>query len=404
MKFGESRPKRPLAHSGFGHECRVLPLWPHRLRVFPVERGRLLWLPVPENRSQIRHIAHFVCNPARRLWLMALLRLDSAMLRAHAPPEMELPRNMRRGLCFDLPVAGARPSLIEIGAAGPTQRASVIFATAEGDAVAYAKVATVPGADALIRDEAAWLRRLTGVVDLAGRVPQLLDEGATVEGRRYLATGIAPTTQPCRNWSSAHVGFLAALGRTHVESRKFSASPVLQRLEVMLARLEPCVDRSAIFVLKDALRDCTRGLAGIEVPAVVAHGDFTRFNMRTHRDSLFVYDWEQAHPGANPLADLLHFLLAPLAVVRRELLPRVLRAAARAARERTFQLYPEWRWSESAVASLTLAYLIESIARRALAHQCLDVGDPLARNYWRFLETRASWLPFRRGALRCAIA
>jgi hypothetical protein len=404
MKFGGSRPDRPLAHCAFGRQCCVLPLWPPRWRVLPAEGGRLLWLSVPESSRQIGHIAHFVGDPARRLWLGALLKVDSLLPRAHALPEMEMPRNMRRGLCFEVPVAGARPSVIETGAAGPMQRASAIFTTVEGEAVAYAKVARVPSADEVIRAEAAWLRRLTGVADLSGRVPQLLDEGTTLNGRCYFVTRIAPTTRSSLKFSAAHIGFLAALGRTHVESRKFSASPVLQRLEGMLARLDLCVDRAAVFVLKDALRDCARGLAGVEVPAVVAHGDFTPSNMRRDRGSLFVFDWEQAHAGANPLSDLLHFLLAPLAAMRHDLLPRALWARVRSARARALLLYPEWHWTDSAVASLALAYLIESVARRVLAHRCLDMSDPLARNYWRLLETRAGWLPFRPGALRCTVA
>ena len=63
---------------------------------------------------------------------------------------------------------------IQIGTPGPYQKASALLITDKGEGLALAKIALVPGADAMVVSEAGWLRLLETEKRLAGEVPQLL--------------------------------------------------------------------------------------------------------------------------------------------------------------------------------------------------------------------------------------
>jgi len=108
-------------------------------------------------------------------------------------------------------------------------------------------------------------------------------------------------------------------------------------------------------------------------------------------DGIFVFDWEYARSGANPLADVLNYLLMPRAVADRASV-RLLVAAIRDAAELARRLYPEWTWRAPVVSALALAYLLEVILHYSLANQCVDHADPVVRNYWQLMEGRSAWL------------
>ena len=42
-------------------------------------------------------------------------------------------------------------------------------------------------------------------------------------------------------------------------------------------------------------------------PSVLAHRDFTPWNIRASDAGLYVFDWEYAADGRNPLFDVFHF-------------------------------------------------------------------------------------------------
>jgi hypothetical protein len=247
-------------------------------------------------------------------------------------------------------------------------------------------------ADARVSAEARWLKDLAGVRGLADQVPRLVAEGVTRNGRRYLITTLAPGTGQSSTLTSAHTRFLEALGRARLETLRFTASPCFRNVDCMLARLESCADPEARATLREASAECTAYLAGWKGPFVIAQGDFAPWNIRVHRDSLFVFDWEYARAGANPLADVLNFLLMPRAVSGRAISIRVLTAAIREAGKRARQLYPEWRWRYPVIPALALAYLLEVILHYCLANQCVDQADPVVRTYWQLVERRNAWL------------
>jgi hypothetical protein len=373
-------------------ERRVLPLWPDRWQVLFGDRQHPLWLPPGDYRFQKRCLRFFISNPYKALYARALLRVNALVPRAGVVPELRLPRAMRSILSFELPVNGPWRGAIQIGTAGPYQKASVLIASAEGEGLAFAKVAMAQSADARVSAEARWLKDLAGVRGLADQVPRLVAEGVTRNGRCYLITTLAPGTGQSSTLTSAHVRFLEALGRARLETVQFTASPCFRNVDCMLARLESCADPEARATLREALAECTAYLAGWNGPFVIAQGDFAPWNIRVHRDTLFVFDWEYARAGSNPIADVLNFLLMPRAGSGRAISIRVLTAAIREAGNRARQLYPEWRWRYPVIPALALAYLLEVILHYCLANQCVDQADPVVRTYWQLVERRNAWL------------
>jgi hypothetical protein len=390
MNFGESRHPRLTRLSEA--EPRVLPLWPDRWQVLFGDRQHPLWLPPGDYRFQKRCLRYFISNPYKALYARALLRMNALIPRAGVLPELRLPRAMRSILSFELPVNGPWRGAIQIGTAGPYQKASVLLTSAHGDGLAFAKVAMAESADARVIAEAGWLKELAGIRQLEGQVPRLMAEGASLNGRRYLVTTVAPSTRQSTTLDSAHARFLSALGRARLETARFSGSPYFRYLERALALLEPCADRKARLALQETLRDCVANLAGWSGPFIIAQGDFAPWNIRAHRERIFVFDWEYARAGANPLADIFNFLLMPRAVSGRPLSIGILEATIREAGKRARQLYPEWSWRDPVVPALALAYLLEIILHYCLANQCVDHADPVVRVYWQLMENRSAWL------------
>lgn len=386
-----NRRKAARSAAGGAPAC-VLPLWPERWQVVLADPLHPVWVSSGEASSCRRCLRYFIASPWRALHSEALLHLNRVMPRAGILAEMRLPRAMRRMLSFELPLRGNWRAAIRIGTAGPRQRASVVLATDAGEGIAFAKVAMTPLADARVSAEADNLRRLAGAGRLAGRIPRLLADGTTAGGRRYFVTTLAPSAERSNSLTPAHVRFLALLGRAHLEEQHFAGSACLRRIETMLARLQPCVDRDTRIGLWEAIRDCVVQLSGWKGPFVLAQGGFAPSNVRIARRDVFVCGWERARSGANPLTDLLGFWSGTQAASHRAGSSRAMGAVIRAAGARMRQLYPEWSWPDTVVAALALAYLIETMLQHGLEHECLDTADPEIRNLWRLIEARSAWL------------
>jgi hypothetical protein len=319
------------------------------------------------------------------------LRLNKIIPRAGVLQEVHLTRALRRVLSFELKIPCPWRAAIRMGSAGPRQKASILLTSAEGDGIAFAKVAMTPAADARVIAEAENLHRLRDVKTLAGRVPNLIAHGRTLGGRRYLLTSIAPSTRRKHRLMPAHVFFLRVLGRARLDEYAFSASPCLRRLETMLALLQPCADRATRLALWSAVRDCVMQLSDWKGPFVLAQGDFAPWNVCLHERSVFVVNWEKAREGANPVSDLLHFLVVSN-LSAGPLGNRALIATIRNVCVHMRAFYPEWQWSYRVVAALTLAWLIEMLVQRCIETECFDGADPLIRSHWRLIESRSGWL------------
>lgn len=390
MKLEES--VHALSTTPAGPVRRVLPLWPQRWHVLFGGKQRTLWLPAGAYRFQTQCLRYFVANPLKALYAKTLLRMNALIPAAGMVPELRLPRAMRSVLSFELPVNGPWRAAIQIGTEGPYQKASVLFLSAHGEALALAKVAMAPSADPMVRAEARWLKELTDLRELSGQVPRLLAEGATLNGRRYLLTTLAPSTRQSSALTSAHLRFLEALGRARLNTLSFSSSPCFRQLDQALAQLAPYATREALVALRAALADCMTHLSEWRGPFVIAQGDFAPWNIRVHRHGIFVFDWEYARSGANPLADIFNFLLMPRAASGRAIGIRFLADTLRRAADLARQLYPEWNWRPRVTSALALAYLLEVILHYSHASRRIDRSDPVTRKYWQLIEERSAWL------------
>jgi hypothetical protein len=269
----------------------------------------------------------------------------------------------------------------------PAPQTAVLHVSEKGTPTARVKIALGRGGDSQISVEASWLKRLEGDARLCGNVPRLLGEGVALNGRRYLMTSPLSGRAGGDSLSPAHLGFLKALGAAGARPAGFRDSACFHSLESSLAQLD--LGYEALDALQSASRDCWLALAAWSGPFVISNGNFLPRTVLMAEQGVLVPDWERARIGANPLADVLHFLLAPRALSGKRLsrwfMRRVLRQAQAAAR----LIHPAGDWGDRAVSALALAYVLETLVWQARARR----GAALpAAGYWRLVERRAQWM------------
>lgn len=369
------------------------PIGPGRWHVLFGDRQRPLLMPAASYRLQKKCLEYFIVdNHLKSLCARALLKANSMMPHAGLLPEFRLPRARRATLPCELPFREPSIAVIQIGTSGPYQKASVLLMSERGQALAMAKIAMMRSADGRVTAEAGWLKRLAVVPKLAGRVPRLLAEGKLASGRRYLVCTLAPTMATINTFTPAHGRFLGVLGRTQLEVLKFRQSPCLEYLERTLSELESCVTREDRMALQMALRDCRLALSDFSGPFVIAQGDFAPWNIRVQQRRIFVFDWEYAKAGANPLADAINYLLIQRAAVGRGVGTRFLANVMRRVEEIAVQLYPEWRMHPRVISALTLAYLLEVVLCYSASVKRLELRHPVITSYWELIERRRAWM------------
>jgi hypothetical protein len=367
-----------------------LPIAPGRWHVLFGGRQRPLLMPTAAYRQQKRWLPYFVGGRAKSLYARTLLKLNSLLPAIGLLPEFQVERATDAGHGRE-PPAGLQ-SVIQIGTTGPYQKASVLLISERGEGLALAKVALVPSADAMVTAEANWLREVAGLDRFADQVPQLLAEGAVANGRRYLVTSLAPSTQVTTDFTPAHARFLRRLGRSRMEVMRFPASPCCEYLERSLAAIRQHVARDDAARLREASFDCQRALSDFVGPFVFSQGDFAWWNIRLHPDGIFVFDWEYARLGANPLADLFHFHMMQRAAAGRSIGTPFLAKLMRRAQEFARELYPEAKWRAGKVSALALVYVLEVLLQYCRAGKGLDRTAQVIQEYWRLMERRSVWM------------
>ena len=367
-----------------------LPIAPGRWHVLFGGRQRPLLMPIGEYQQQKQWLPYFVGGRSKSLYARTLLKLNSLLPTAGLLPEFQVERAADAGHDRETP-AGLQ-SVIQIGTTGPYQKASVLLISERGEGLALAKVALVPSADAMVVAEANWLREVAGLDRFSDQVPRLLAEGAVADGRRYLVTSLAPSTRATTDFTPAHARFLRRLGRSRMEIMGFRASPCCAYLEGSLVAVLPHVEREDAARLRDALLDCQRALSDFVGPFVFSQGDFAWWNIRLHPDGIFVFDWEYARLGANPLADLFHFHMMQRAAAGRSIGRRFLAKLMRRAQEFARELYPETKWRASKVSAFALVYVLEVLLQYCRAGKGLDRTAKVIQTYWQLMERRSAWM------------
>lgn len=353
-------------------------------------RQRPLLVPIDDYRMQQQWLPVFVGNRLRALYARALLKLHSLAPRVNLLPEFRMPDVLESELLYRFPAASR--AAIQIGTTGPYQKASVLLLSASGENLALAKFALAPGADPQVTAEAGWLRALEGIDDLAGQVPRLLAEGETVDGRRYLVTSLAPGVGVTTAFSRAHERFLGQLGRARMQIMNFNASPCCESLERSLAEMSRHLPREEAAQLGSALADCRRALTAYHGPFVLSQGDFAWWNIRTHPQGIFVFDWEYAATGANPLADVLHYHLIQRAASGRAIGRWYFASVLSRAWEFAQRTHGERKWPQREVSALALAYLLEVLLQYCRSRGGFDRTERVTKGYWSLMERRSTWM------------
>jgi len=373
-----------LAESG-----RIGPVvGPGRWHVLFGGRQRPLLMPPGTYRLQKQWLSYFIGDRMRSAYAQASLTLNAILPGVLPNFQPQGAQDTDRNADVSLGALAA----IQIGTSGPYQKACALLTSDSGKALAVAKIALVPGADAMVSSEASWLRLLEAVDPLAGEVPQLLAEGSLANGRRYLVMSLAPSKLVTTVFTPDHARFLTRLGRSRMEVMRFASSPCCEFLERTLADIAPGLTRDESATLLDALSDCRMSLSDYVGPFVLSQGDFAWWNIRVHPGGIFVFDWEYARLGANPLADLFHFHMIQRAASGRGIgggfLTNVMWQAERFAR----QHYPESKWSASRISALALAYLLDVLFHYSRASGKIDHKEHVMQSYWSLMERRSSWM------------
>jgi hypothetical protein len=385
-------PLRVISSALVEPEGKELSIGSSRWHVLFGDRPRPLLMPAGSYQFQKRCVPYFVGNRLKALYAQALLKANSLLPGAGLLPEFRLPRPRRGLMNCRFPSCKPAHAAIQIGTSGPYQKASVLLLSEGGDGLALAKVAMRPSADQMVTVEADWLRQLKEVHKLAGHVPMLLGEGKALNGRRYLVTTLAPSTCTTRTFTSAHARFLRALSLARMEILRFGLSPCNEYLEQTLDEIVPYVTQQDAKTLRNALLDCQSSLSGWSGPFVVAQGDFAPWNIRVHRQRIFVFDWEYAKSGANPLFDVFNYLMIQRAVSAGGVSVRGLVTAMRRIQDIAPHIYASVNWGSRTISSLALAYLLEVLLCYSRSKKYIDHTHPVIEGYWRLMEARSEWL------------
>ena len=369
----------------------ALPLGPGRWHVLFAGTKRPLL--VPENAPDVhRRLTYFLGGGWKAIYAQIMLRMNAALPRAGLLPSI---RAGDGGHGFFLDRQGyGRPSqsMAEVGLTGPHRKASVLLASAQGDAVAHAKIAMAPGADKQLTAEAEWLRALESAPELNDQIPRLLAEGLAPNGRRYIVTTLVPATRRKNSFTAAHAAFLGALGRAQQHVMSFAASPCYQHVAATMGKVEACFTVAERSALSAALQHCRSSLAGWTGPFVLAHGDFAPWNIRVSGERIFVLNWEHARSGANPLSDVLNYFLSQKVMSGRSVEPRHMGAALRRVDGLIRELYPEWTWRSSVISALALASLLDVLVRHATGRRSDVRSHPVVARYFHLIQLRSAWM------------
>jgi hypothetical protein len=355
-------------------------------------RPRPLLLPANNRKAQQNGVRFFLPELWRNCYARFRLHAND-LLGEHARlPLLTLPAASSPTLPDCLALTESPQLAFLIGTPGPYQKAAMLVMSLQGEPKSLAKIALGVQANEMVKNEAAWLRTLNTDATLKDSVPQLLREGNTRNGYRYIAQSIV-TGRPCAGtFTPAHADFLRHLGTVDCHIGQFSSSPIYQSLQENLFQLATMIDHRHFLLLQSALRDCAQTLNGWRGPFTISHGDFAFWNIRKEAGRICVFDWEYATRGTPPLFDLLHFHLIAPAASGRLLRVRDMKHALAPARAFALLTYPEFQWGTATVAAHGLAYLLHTLIFYGVSRGEFVESHPVVRSYCRLIEERSQWL------------
>jgi hypothetical protein len=352
------------------------------------DRPRPLLLPAHNRRARRSGVQFFLPQLWRQCYARVRLHAHDLFGARAQLPLLELPAS---ALTDHLDITDSPQLAFLIGTPGPYQKASMLVMSLQGEPLAIVKIAMGSDANAMISSEAYWLRTLHAHTELEEYVPELLQEGRTRNGCRFLSQSIVKGRPDTGAFTAAHADFLKRLGAIECKHCTLDAAPIYAVMQENLSRLLPKLSAARAQLFQTAMQECTANLRNWTGPFVITHGDFAFWNIRIADDRLCVFDWEYAFAGAPPLFDLLHFHLISPAASGRVLSARDMRRALTPAKAFVSNTYPEFDWSEKVVGSLGLAYLLHTLLFYGVSRGELVESQPVERSFCRLIEERATW-------------
>lgn len=334
-----------------------------------------------------RQMLAFFTNSRRRFLAGALsLRMGRAIGATLSRIELPLPSHWQSSLHCDL-----APLALYCGSPGPLQKVTLLMpSAAQGGSGVVVKVSLRPTADEAVGNESTIIESLGDLPEtLRSSLPRLIDLGQLPSGRRYLATVAAGGQVIGADQFPACAPFLRDLGRSTRVDHPWGNGPAMLATRAALERARGRTMVAAVYdLLSRALDRVDTQLGSATVPHVLAHGDFTRFNIRGDSARYSVFDWEYARHGANPIADVMHFHLSqpggwsPLTVMHHTLA---------VAEHMIAGAYEGWEPSARDLAALALHTLVDTMTFYSNAGAPLDLESFVVRRYLGLIGASAQW-------------
>lgn len=283
------------------------------------------------------------------------------------------------------------------GSVGPYQKMSLIAIKQNGAPAFYAKVAVGAEADAMVEAESACLQRLSTIPTLNSMVPKKLSCGKTPAGRAFFITSVATFLNTTNQFEAPHQKFLCALGHATVQWVRYADSAEFQFAQSALARLRSVLGEDVYTELKYATDELLSLIGELKLPTVLAHRDFSPWNIRSNNAEIFVFDWEYAAQGASPLYDFFHFHLIQQALSGQWLkafTPNYMHSLISPAQKYLQHAFPGVDWSPVIVKALLLAYLVDLILFYVDSDKTYDANHPVLAAYYNAVVRRKFWLEF----------
>jgi hypothetical protein len=266
------------------------------------------------------------------------------------------------------------------GAPGPWYKETILFLDEHYDPLYLVKAGAGVEVDALLQNEAKWLRSLRDQPSLAAHIPALV---AHRSGSDLCFVGQCVVSGEIEfQLGESHFDFLRKLQESSLQTMLYDDSRLYQNLRFRINGLKESLTDAWASRLEVGMRRIGSSLSGAPILLVTSHNDFTPWNVRMERGVAKVFDWEYADSEQLPLFDPLHFVLLPMALSRQPT-ARMIQTM-----EMTFQQCRTWIGSERCyeAKAQALAYLLNLCTLYLWSVRGTGISDPVVDSYGNLID------------------
>lgn len=198
------------------------------------------------------------------------------------------------------------------GAPGPWSKETILFLNQRDEPLYLVKAGAGREVDALLQNEANWLRILHNEPSLAGHIPELV---AHHIGSDLCFVGQSVVSGDIEfRFGVAQLDFLRKLQESSLQTMRYEDSRLYRNLNARVSGLSGKLTLAWSTRIELGMRRLKSALSGSPILLVASHNDFTPWNIRLERGVARVFDWEYAESEQLPLFDPLHFFLIRMAL------------------------------------------------------------------------------------------